>query len=200
MTTTTTAKIPTIHFQPTVEMFLKVSDGSDPLSLARYAINQFDLDIRRTSKAVEIVASNLIYQDPDNAHIYNVPSLTTAGTWYQVDTIEKTCNCPDQIRSVTCKHRIAVFLLRYRESFPDLPSQPGRNHQPVIDRNLFDTAQDPANPQVFCGLQVTPESYYVMRFDSFDAAYTWLTNNNPDGTIIKLSHATGKKMHPQINI
>lgn len=86
-----------------------------PALMARYP----RLDPKRVVRALEIVRKHNALParynkdgmpiQPGNK-LYIVRSESNWG-YYYVDTVERTCTCPDSQKGNVCKHRIAVFLI-----------------------------------------------------------------------------------------
>lgn len=62
----------------------------------------------RISRGVQLARLSVAYGEHPN--LYDVESQSKQNASYEVDTVRKTCTCPDSRAGHICKHRIAVAI------------------------------------------------------------------------------------------
>lgn len=70
------------------------------------------MDPDRVARAAVALEDGTAHVEPAGPGTYRVPSFTGEGT-YTVDLKRRSCTCPDSAyRGETCKHLLAVALVR----------------------------------------------------------------------------------------
>ena len=72
--------------------------------------------LRLTGREIAAFQIAALCQLPRFDGFWRVPSLSTPGASYTVDTAQGVCTCPDStVRKVVCKHLLAVRYTMQRE-------------------------------------------------------------------------------------
>ena len=78
--------------------------------IAQEILKKWPVDPDRLARAVEIASKpHQIFNNQCPPGSYDVRG--SAGGWYRVNTIDKTCTCKDSELGYVCKHRLAVYLV-----------------------------------------------------------------------------------------
>lgn len=105
----------------------------------------------RAKRAAAIVSTAQMVETTDQPHIFLVHSESNPLGVYTVDTIAKTCTCPDHgtysATGAVCKHRLAVaFLIKFVQPAPQAPIQTPADPYAGIASALITSATLPTDP------------------------------------------------------